>query len=201
MPTSLLVVDDFLQRPDAVRAAALRLSYPDLQGAFAGRNSEQRMEITGLSEEVSRLTGEALTPIQPLRSHSKCRITLEGEVGLGRVHIDPGYWSGILYLSRPEDCQGGTEFFRHKPTNSDRAPITHEELRAAGFSSTAQLETEVLNKHSNDESKWEKTMEVPMRYNRLLLLRPWMWHTAGPGFGNCLENGRLIMVMFFQPKR
>ena len=40
-------------------------------------------------------------------------------------------------------------------------------------------------------------MTVPMRYNRLVLLRPWLWHTAGPGFGDNLENGRLVYLMFF----
>ncbi|MFQ5347644.1 MAG: hypothetical protein ACE5ED_07350 [Rhodothalassiaceae bacterium] len=36
-----------------------------------------------------------------------------------------------------------------------------------------------------------------MRFNRLVLLRPWLWHTAGPGFGNSLENGRLVYLMFY----
>jgi hypothetical protein len=40
-------------------------------------------------------------------------------------------------------------------------------------------------------------MTVPMRFNRLLLLRPWLWHTAGPGFGQTLEDGRLVYLMFF----
>jgi hypothetical protein len=29
-----------------------------------------------------------------------------------------------------------------------------------------------------------------------VLLRPWLWHTAGPGFGDSLENGRLVYLMF-----
>ena len=40
-------------------------------------------------------------------------------------------------------------------------------------------------------------MTVPMRFNRLVLLQPHYWHTAGPGFGDSLENGRLIYLMFF----
>jgi hypothetical protein len=27
-------------------------------------------------------------------------------------------------------------------------------------------------------------VQVPMRFNRLLLLRLWLWHTAGPAFGD-----------------
>jgi hypothetical protein len=30
-----------------------------------------------------------------------------------------------------------------------------------------------------------------------VLLRPWLWHTAGPAFGESLEDGRLVYLMFF----
>lgn len=40
-------------------------------------------------------------------------------------------------------------------------------------------------------------MSVPIRFNRLILLRPWLWHTAGAGFGDRLGNGRLVYLMFF----
>jgi len=199
MPTSMIVIDDFLETPDAFRAAALQLTYPDLQGEFPGRNSLQRIGLDGLEQEVSRLVGEPLAAHNPPLSHAKCRITLANDKGLGRVHIDPGVLSGILYLSRPEDCRGGTEFFRHKATNSDRAPLTQAELAAAGYASFDAMREGIIGQDGLDESKWEKTMEVPMRFNRLVLLRPWMWHTAGPGFGDSIENGRLVYLMFFMP--
>src|SRR3546814_8877771 len=80
------------------------------------------MEIGGLTGAVSRLVGEPLRPMPPTESHAKFRITLAGDVGRAKVHVDSSHWSGILYLSRPEDCQGGTAFFRHIPTNTERAP-------------------------------------------------------------------------------
>lgn len=199
MPTSLIVVDDFLGTQDAhaLRDAALRLTYPDVKGPFPGRNSLERIEIDGLADAASRLTGERLKPISPLQSHAKFRITLADDVGHAKVHIDQAYWSGILYLSRPEDCRGGTEFFRHRASNSDRAPITDGELAAMGFATHAQMHQEIIEKHSNEDAAWEPTMQVPMRFNRLVLLRPWLWHTAGPAFGTSPENGRLVYLMFF----
>ena len=126
MPTSLIIVDDFLGPADAMglREAALGLTYPEQQGAFPGRNSVERMEIAGLTEAVSNLVGERLEPMPPTQSHAKFRITLADDVGRAKVHVDSSHWSGILYLSRPEDCRGGTEFFRHIPTNSERARTT-----------------------------------------------------------------------------
>jgi hypothetical protein len=197
MPTSLIVVDDFMLDAHAVRDAALRLTYPDLQGAFPGRNSLQRLTIDGLEEQVSRIVGEPLVPISPLQSHAKCRITLAADVGRAKVHIDQAFWSGILYLSRPEDCRGGTEFFRHRRTNTDRAPVSVEELNAMGYATMDELHADIIERDSVDDSAWEMTMQVPMRFNRLVLLRPWLWHTAGEAFGDSMENGRLVYLMFF----
>ena len=199
MHTSLIVVDDFLGQQDALslREAALKLTYPDLRGPFPGRNSLERIEIEGLSEIASHLTGERLKPINPLQSHGKFRITLASDVGSAKVHIDQAYWSGILYLSRPEDCRGGTDFFRHKRTGTERGPTSMEELHAMGYASMEELHRDIIENDSNDESAWELTMRVPMRFNRLVLLRPWFWHTAGEGFGDSLDNGRLVYLMFF----
>ena len=54
---------------------------------------------------------------------------------------------------------------------------------------------------SVDDSQWEMTMRIPMRFNRLVLLRPWFWHTAGPAIGDRPENGRLVYLMFFEQAR
>jgi len=201
MPTSLIVVDDFFSPKDAaaLRQRALELTYPEQDGAFPGRNSLERIQIGGLAEAVSRLTGEPLAPITPPQSHGKFRITLAGDKGRAGVHIDRGaQWSGILYLSRPEDCRGGTEFYRHLDTGTERAPFSQEEIEAMGFSTAQEMHSRVIEKDGLDPAKWEMTMRVPMRFNRLVLLRPWLWHTAGEAFGDSLESGRLVYLLFFQ---
>ena len=133
----------------------------------------------------------------PPQAHAKSRITLAADKGKAKVHVDGAHWSGILYLSRPEDCRGGTEFFRHLPTNTDRAPYNDAEAATLGFASAKGMVDEILDRDSLDDTRWEMTQRVPMRFNRLLLLRPWLWHTAGENFGDTLENGRLVYLMFF----
>ncbi|ALN60941.1 hypothetical protein GLA29479_53 [Lysobacter antibioticus] len=198
MPTSLIVVDDFFEHADGLRDAALRLTYPDQQGAFPGRNSQERIELDGLAQYVSSIVGERLKVISPLGSHAKFRITLGSDQGRGKVHVDPGYWSGVLYLSRPEDCRGGTDFFRHRRTNTDRRPMNERELAELGYASIDEAHQDIIERDGLDDSCWETTMTVPMRFNRLILLRPWLWHTAGAGFGDSLQNGRLVYLMFFE---
>jgi hypothetical protein len=197
MYTTFLVVDDFLDNAEALREHALSLDYPPLEGQFPGRNSKQRINIEGLTGIVSGILRERLVPAPPPQSHAKSRLTFDSDKGRGMVHVDESHWSGILYLSRPGDCHGGTEFFRHRATGLDRFPFTPEELEPHGFATTAEAHAALIERDGTDESAWELLMSVPMRFNRLLLLRPWLFHTAGPGFGDRPENGRLVYLMFF----
>lgn len=197
MVPHLFVIDDFLRNAETVRAQALSLTYA-VGGRFPGLNSVQKLRIEGLDGVISSLVREPVrAPWSDDFSHGSCRVALASDDKPARIHIDQSHWSGILYLSRPEDCQGGTEFFRHKPTGTDRVPMDPESLRKIGYSSYKELQEDILDKDALDRSNWEHTMTVPMRFNRLVLLQPHYWHTAGPGFGDSLENGRLVYLMFF----
>jgi hypothetical protein len=37
-----------------------------------------------------------------------------------------------------------------------------------------------------------------MRFNRLVLFRPLLWHSAGDGFGRSIEDGRLAQLLFLR---
>ncbi len=200
MPTTLIIVDDFLDNAVALREAALSLTYPETAGMFPGRNSLERMDIAGLDAQVSRLVGEPLVGMPPPQAHGKFRVARAGDQGRAKVHVDAAHWSGILYLSEPAHCRGGTEFFRHLPTGTERAPTDDAEARALGYPSAKQMVADVLARDTLDESKWEMTHRVPMRFNRLILLRPWLWHTAGESFGSTLHDARLVYLMFFASK-
>ena len=197
MVPAVFVIDDFLRNPQEVRAQAISLEYA-VSGRYPGLNSVQKLRIEGLDQVISTLVREPVrAPWTNDFSHGSCRVALASDQQEARIHIDQSHWSGILYLSKPEDCRGGTEFFRHKRTNTDRVPMNEASLKAAGYSTYEELQKDILDKDALDRSHWEHTMTVPMRFNRLVLLQPHYWHTAGPGFGDTIENGRLIYLMFF----
>lgn len=193
-----MVIDDFFPDPDAVRQAALRLDYPAApKGAlYPGRNSRQRLDVQGIDVQIGNILGTKVVPLFT-DAHAHCRIAFEGEKGEGGVHVDPAHWSAIICLSRDEDCRGGTEFFRHKRSGLDRAPVFEEDLEAYGYSSVGEVWNDVFWPETNDRSKWTREMVLPMKYNRLLLFRSYLWHDAGPGFGTTREDGRLIMVLTY----
>lgn len=198
MIQSLVVIDDFLADPEHFRSVAMGLEYAGA-GPFPGRNSKQHIMMQGLDAFVSSVARERVRGMSPTQSHAHCRLSLEADNDKpAKIHIDPSHWSGILYLSRPEDCRGGTEFYRHLPTGTDRVPTDIQALKSLGYASYDDFRAEVLERDSLDRSKWQMTMSVPMVFNRLVLIQPQYWHTAGPGFGDSIENGRLVYLMFFR---
>lgn len=200
MYQSLIVVDDFYDSPQAVRDLAVGADYPEPSGprTFPGRNSAAPFLPSGLDRAVSALVGEPLrAPDAPGAFHGRFRITLAGEEGRYQVHVDPSglTWVGVIYLTPPAHCHGGTAFYRHLQLQSDRTPVEQGELTRCGVADIATL----LQRDGNDPSKWEHLMTVPMRFNRLILYRPWLWHSAAEGFGSSLADGRLVQVLSFRP--
>ena len=47
-----------------------------------------------------------------------------------------------------------------------------------------------------DDSYWKKTFSVPYKYNRLVLFRPWLFHSPGQAFGDSIESSRIVQTLF-----
>lgn len=193
---AIIVIDDFLKKPHEMRDRGLAAIYPQAVGSpYPGRNSDQAFELKGLDKLVSQITRQTLVPA-PNTSHGSFRLCLQNERGGGGVHIDTCHWSSILYLSLPEHCRGGTDFFRHRATRTIRAPVFPGEKELLPMS-WDKIREDMIGQNGKDPARWERVREVPMKFNRFVLFRPWLWHDAGPGFGIDPESGRLIYVAFY----
>ncbi len=130
--------------------------------------SDAPLDVGGMDAAVSSLVGEPLVAA-PDTMHGHCRLTLKADKGVTGVHIDPCHYSGILYLSQPEHCRGGTEFFRHRRTGLEAVPHDIARINAAGYADINALVEDVVNKDTRSPSKWERSFVAPMRFNRLIL--------------------------------
>jgi len=199
MQLSYIIIDDFLDNAQQLRELALKANFPYPKDStyFPGRNSEKATLIPELDKIISDVVGERLKPM-PGTSHGKFRLALENDKGDANIHVDNCHWSAILYLTPDEYCQGGTDFYHHKATQTDHAPYTAEHLEKMGLTDFRQVWDEILLKDTNDFDKWQHLMNIPMKFNRLVLFRPWLYHNAGISFGNSVEDGRLIYPLFYQ---
>ena len=201
MGISYIVIDDFYDDPYVVRNAGLHTDYTRVVDGtyFPGDNSTDAFEVEGLNELVSGLLHEPVTGT-PKTSHCNFRIATAGAESRAslRIHVDgANHWAGIVYLTLPEHCRGGTEFYRHKELGTDHAPLYNSDVAQYGDKTCALFTQELIERDSNDPSKWEHLFTIPMRFNRCVLFRPWFWHTPGESFGDCGENARMVQMFFF----
>ncbi len=177
----ILVIDDFLTAPNAVRAHALLSEYIDWRGPDGEVYKRvSLLRVPGVTEALQELLG----PIEMLGM--AYRLNYQGELPNQSIHTDLGWGTHALtlYLSEGES---GTAFWKHKETG--------ELLFRPG-----NLELfETLSKDWEDETKWDKYYTADLKFNRAVLYDSSLFHSRYPfeSFGDNPENGRLIAVAFF----
>lgn len=197
----IMVVDDFYPDPDTVRDLVLNMPREEQSGGnYAGVMTQEALFTPGHQQALMNLTGQQLTPSTGLCG--KVRFTQAHESGRQHIHFDPGnnmMWAGVVFLQQPEHYpaanRSGTRFWRHLRTGLSSIPLTQEGIEAHGWNNVEDLQA-FLETDGVDESLWELTLEVPYRYNRLVLFRPWQFHSPGDAFGDSLDNCRILQTLF-----
>ena len=195
---NLIIVDDFIDHPDAVRKYALEQQFEMLGGRnWPGRDSSGTHGQKEMTEACSEVVGQQLV----IKRENKCsyfRITKEGQYGSQHIHFDPNQglvWAGVLYLTPTFHPTAGTKFWKHKETGWDRAPVL-EEAKKYGITNHREM-VNFFKTEGNDESKWICTDNIGFKYNRLIMFDPFLWHSNGDWFGTTYNNCRLVQLFFF----
>lgn len=192
------IVDNFYNDPDDIRRIALSMEKNDnTDGNYGGIMTKDSFLTKEHLEVLSQLVGENVTPSTGFTG--KFRFTQEHETHKQDIHFDPGdnncAWAGVIYLTPNITNTEGTIFWKHKRTGLEDIPRTFEGINRYGWTGVPDLKV-FLETEGTDHNLWEKTFQVPYRYNRLVLFRPWMFHSPGPAFGNSLETARSIQTLF-----
>jgi Family of unknown function (DUF6445) len=202
---SIVVIDDFYEDPDAVRGLALSLDYRQKPGAtYPGREAvapDRDWEDVRLRlrEQIDEPV-DGPCPKDPPFPQGKFRIAVaaDQDTRIDRVHVDQQRWSGIVYLTRDEDCHEGLALYRHRPTGSVAWP---EEWFARTHAHLALLPPERVREEMlaffRDEEQFERIGLIPMAYNRAILLMAQVFHGTGAAFGDDAEHGRLTQHFEF----
>ena len=184
---TLVIKDDFYTNPDEVRALALGKTYAQPPAGTP------RLAVTAICDESeSKAMYDRLTPFLPQVEGNPIvgvnilfRYTLANAQKKVFCHVDGCSGAGIVYLSKPEHCAGGTTIYRHKATGD-----------------------EIYNKKNRqlydfrDPAQWEVIEEVEMVYNRLVIYPGQLFHAITPVFfGERIDNSRLTQNVFVYRQR
>ena len=178
----IVIKDDFYDQPDDVRKLALSKTYNEPPAGTP------RLAVTSVCDEhESRAMSDLLKPYIPQIEDNKVvgtnilfRYTLASARKKVFCHVDGCSYAGLLYLSKPEDCAGGTTVYRHKATGDEIYDKAHRHLY-----------------DFRDAAQWEIISEVEMVYNRLVMYPGQLFHAITPVFfGDNIDNARLTQNVF-----
>jgi len=186
-------IDNFLANPLNERQRALKSTYRTID-----HNGVKYRGISLLNEQSNVKRIEHHLGLKFHNPTVMYRRYLANEKNETFIHSDVliGTFTGILFLNLPEHCKGGTAFWRHRVHGFSH----HEDsngLAKRGLKDTKELWGSVYQ-DGFDESKWEMTEMIPMKFNRLILFWSPRYHSRYPmqAFGDSIETGRLVKVFF-----
>lgn len=176
-----IVVDNFFENPDMVRAFALSQDY-GVKGNYPGSRT-QSFASDSHKTIFERIIGRKITHWPGGYNGSFQYTTADMK---SWIHRDMTDYSAMVYLSPNAPLDAGTLVFRHKESGLTygNGPVN-----------------ELLNKDSGDHSKWDVVEEVKNVYNRLIIFDGRRSHMSNKYFGTNLQDGRLFMVFFFDVEK
>lgn len=187
MRPTLLQIDEFAPDAQAVRDAVIAKGFATEQGP-------DRLPYTGISRYNVPHWHALLMEVLGRDIHVKLscfRLNIAGELPHSWVHSDEvcdASWAGVLYLNTPEQCRGGTAFWRHAGLGLEELPVGE-----------SQAFYGMMNREWRELSSWEQTSLVGMKFNRFCTYPTSFFHSRYPfqGFGSGPADGRLIWAVFY----
>jgi len=213
--TPALVIDNVYRDPDYVRGLALSLAYRREAGAYPGYLAFISISGNPMLELVNALMAEVLghrvgfTPYYR-DDFAFAVITKRGDEltdGQRKPHCD-GFcaFAGLVYLNLPEQCAGGTSFWRHRRTGLELALGSEGAAQRLALSKELQKEIEAEPADPGtgyliaSNASWEMTQVLKMKYNRFVFYSSNIFHSPlydERDFGDTLETRRLTQNFYF----
>jgi hypothetical protein len=113
-----------------------------------------------------------------------------------KVHFDepPDWLSLLVYLTPSAPHCAGTSFWRHRQTGLRSKPTRHD-AQKLGIS-LKELE-EIIERDGWYRNRWDEIDRVGNLFNRAVMFRAGLFHSATSHFGNNPQNGRLYHSFHF----
>lgn len=181
---SFLVVDNFYENPDEVRALALEQTFnPDLR-YHKGQRTEKKFIAEGTKQMFESLLGRKITNWVEHEYNGIFQFCTSEDPIV--YHSDIQSYAAAVYLTpnAPPEC--GTTFYRSKK---------YPDVRKVHV--TDPNYNEVFEEKYYDKTRFEVVDVVGNVYNRLAMWDARLIHSASEYFGTNKHDSRLFHLFFF----
>ncbi|QRR07542.1 hypothetical protein FPJ27_14650 [Burkholderia sp. MS455] len=197
---STLIIDDFYDDPIIIRSLALSLKfrpkdnamYPGAEAWTDLRDWEPVRQV--IMTELGM--GNRETPIPGKNfKQGKFRLAMKEHESSrpDAVHHDAQRYSAIVYLAPNQYCTGGIGIYQCKLSGQ----TVMNRIWLASLSERFDVAIndpafpDLVHRYCADWSNWEQIGELPMRFNRLIILMARCFHASTGIFGTDPASGRL----------
>jgi hypothetical protein len=194
MQISSYIIDDFYSDVDSVREFALSQEF-SITGNYPGPRTQ-----TFLNDSMKQIIESVVSPFYgDVIYWSEEQYTGAFQYTTSRdrswIHADQTTkWAGVCYLTPDAPLSAGTGLFKHKATGLITAPRNED-------GTYNQNLLDIINKDSQDMTKWELVDRLANVYNRLILYRGDNFHISLDYFGQDKYDGRLFQTFFFDTEK
>ena len=190
---NLMVIDNFYNNPMETRENILKQNF-NVLGNYPGKRtisyaSEEIKNI--IQNHIQHFAGKiTMFPMEKTNTNYNGAFQYTTSRDRTWIHNDSwNNWAGVLYLTPNAPITSGTGIYRYKDGTR-----TEKEAKARG-------NKEILDKHSQDYTKWECVDNIGNIFNRLILFNANQYHASQDYFGTTKEDGRLFQTFFFSTER
>lgn len=209
----VITIDNFLKNPEDLRDIANKQLFelnPRNKSSHPGWISQSNLKFDQICKTADYLSDNFYNVVD--RS-----IVLQFNLFQGGFpckytsllpHVDSAFLAFQIYLNDPSECQGGTNFYRHKESGIDHnVEYFDSDFKLTEgywkFMSHYRETTDndfntILDSRQIDPNIWELTHSVEMKYNRFVMYPSYAFHTAYVEKEWYQENKRIGLVGFLK---
>lgn len=186
----IIVIDNFYNNPMETRNYILTQEFK-VRGNYPGQRTKSfaTLDLKNIIEKyISQIAGKITD--WPMENDNDVVYNGSFQYTTSRdrswIHNDGvNNWAGVCYLTPDAPVSSGTGFYKF--VDGTRNSIEAEE----------RLNVDIINKNSQDLTKWELVDSIGNIFNRIILFNAKNYHMSQDYFGTDRYNGRLFQVFFF----
>jgi hypothetical protein len=190
----ILIIDNFLKNPEDLQQIASKQLFEKTPANKNG--SPGWTSITNLKFDQITTTSKYLSDNYFDTFHNN-KVSFQFNLFEGGMpckytsilpHVDQSLSAFQIYLNNPEDCYGGTNFYKHIESESD----VNVEYLDSDFKKTESYHkfdnyvketsqnnySTILDSRQIDSSIWELIQHIEMKYNRFVMYPSYIFHSA-----------------------
>jgi glycosyltransferase involved in cell wall biosynthesis len=177
----VFVVDNFYSDPDSVRNYALGLDFAKDLRWYKGLRTTTAYRPDQIKKAFEEIIGQSITNWEEHGFNGVFQLTTAEDPQV--YHYDSQKWAAMIYLTPNAPIHSGTRLHKSLITGARNA----DEEGADG----------AFTYGFYDSTKFDVVDDMGNIYNRCVIMDARNIHSAGPYFGQNLQNGRLIHLFFF----